>query len=273
MKEKNHNLSIGDNRNSVGSSSNKFGLNTNNNPSKNIRDEKMIKRESDTTMMQKPQRITSEKPRLYDSVGRPGITKFSSRFSTSAGSENRDDDQSFERMILMKEIPDEVTHDMLFNLCSLYGNIYNVWVHSDLKLALVCFECSSQTAVARQHLNGLVLFGNEIKIRMAVDDAAISEMVFDGEEKDFRNNPNQRFKIPGSKNYNNVNPPSTTIHLSNLPENYDLFKLADLFSCVAIAQNVSYFSGSNTMALANFDTVADATQVLVTFHNYNIHGR
>lgn len=223
--------------------------------------------------MQKNNRFIPENARLYESVGRPGIGKFSSRFSTSAGSENKDDDPTYERMLLIREIPEVLTHDMLFNLCSLYGNIHNIWVHVDLKLALVCFECPLQAQVANQHLNGLILFDHQLKLKMASEEAAISEMVLDGDERDFRNNPNQRFKIPGSKNYNNVNPPSTTIHLSNLPENYELSKLGDLFRRVAAPQNVSYFSGSNTMALANFDSVAEASQVLVTFHNYNIHGR
>jgi len=176
-------------------------------------------------------------------------------------------------MLLIQEIPDNATHDMIFNLCSLYGNVHSIWVHSDLKLALVCYECASQVQVASQSLNGLSLFGSLLKVRLASEDSALSEMALDGEEKDFRLNPNQRFKIPGSKNYNNVNPPSTTVHLSNLPENYELSKVAELFRPVARPQNVSYFSGSKTMALANFDSVAEASQVLVTFHNHNINGR
>ena len=166
-----------------------------------------------------------------------------------------------------------MTHDMLFNLCSLYGNIDEIWIHSDLRLALVCYECNSQVETACNSLNGLVICQSQLKTKRASDEAALSDMVMDGEEVDYRQNPNQRFKIPGSKNHNNVNPPSTTIHLSNLPENYDLNKLQDIFSTVSKAQNISYFSGSKTMALANFDSVSEASQVLAMYHNFNILGR
>ncbi len=38
-----------------------------------------------------------------------------------------------------------------------------------------------------------------------------------GLTKDFTNSPLHRFKKPGSKNYNNIFPPGTVLHLSNIP--------------------------------------------------------
>lgn len=38
-----------------------------------------------------------------------------------------------------------------------------------------------------------------------------------GLTKDYTNSPLHRFKKPHSKNYNNIFPPSTTLHLSNIP--------------------------------------------------------
>lgn len=237
-------------------------------------DEKTIKRESDTTMMPRRSPQASEYTRLYESVGRQGIkNQYSSRFSTSAGSENRDEDQSYDKMLLIQEIPDECTHDMVFNLCSLYGNVLEIWLHEDFKLAVVLYESSDQVYTSQRCLDRLQLFETTLKVKIASEESTLTGMAQDGDSKDFRTNPNQRFKIPGSKNYNNMNPPSTTIHLSNLPELYDLSKLRDMFAPIAVPQNISYFSGSKTMALGNFDSVADATQVLVKFHNYNINGR
>ena len=81
--------------------------------------------------------------RLYDSVGIGNLGYLGSRFSTSAGSDNREDDEGFKKMILILEIPCNITHDMIFNLCTLYGNVHDVWIHEDLKLALVGYECAS----------------------------------------------------------------------------------------------------------------------------------
>ena len=38
-----------------------------------------------------------------------------------------------------------------------------------------------------------------------------------GLTKDFTNSSLHRFKKPGSKNYQNIYPPSATLHLSNIP--------------------------------------------------------
>lgn len=235
-------------------------------------EEKFLRRESDITYMQKKPRMVPESDRQYGSLGRVAI-KYNSRLSTSADSENRDEESALESKLLIHEVAEDLTHDMLFNLCSLYGNINEIWIHTDMRLALVCYESGYQVQTACGSLNGLTICGSQLKAKRACDEGALSEMVMDGEKVDYRQNPNQRFKIPGSKNHNNVNPPSTTIHLSNLPENYDLHKLHELFSSISKAQNISYFSGSKTMALANFDSVADASQVLATYHNFNILGR
>ena len=38
-----------------------------------------------------------------------------------------------------------------------------------------------------------------------------------GLTKDYSNSPLHRFKKPDSKNYQNIYPPSATLHLSNIP--------------------------------------------------------
>lgn len=235
-----------------------------------------IKRESDPLNLKKNgQRFQGDShKRMTESLGRAQYSnRFGSRFSTRAGSESREEDKNFDRMILIQEVPEAITHDMIFNLCSLYGNIDQIWLHEEMMTSLVCYETAGQVDFACTSLNGLAFFDSQIKVKPASKETPISEMAMDGDEIDYKSNSNQRFKIPGSKNYNNMNPPSTTIHLSNLPENYDLSKIVELFEGVARPEQVTYFSGSKTMALANFETIAQATQVLVTFHNHNILSR
>lgn len=70
-----------------------------------------------------------------------------------------------------------------------------------------------------------------------------------------------------------MNPPSSTLHLSNLPENYDLKELKQLFETVATPLGITHFNDSSSMALACFDSVDAGIRIITTFHNYNILGR
>lgn len=73
---------------------------------------------------------------------------------------------------------------------------------------------------AMSHLNGQKMYGKIIRVtlskhqtvqlpREGLDDQGLT--------KDFTNSPLHRFKKPGSKNFQNIFPPSATLHLSNVP--------------------------------------------------------
>jgi RNA recognition motif-containing protein len=91
--------------------------------------------------------------------------------------------------------------------------------------------------------------------------------------KDYSKFNDQRFKIPNSKNFKNMNPPSTTIHISNLPESYDLNEIKKLFGTVSMPLGITRFNESTTMALACLDNIDSAIRVITTFHNHPIMGR
>lgn len=80
-------------------------------------------------------------------------------------------------------------------------------------VSLFCFPAMS-------HLNGQKMYGKIIRVtlskhqtvqlpREGLDDQGLT--------KDFGNSPLHRFKKPGSKNFQNIFPPSATLHLSNIP--------------------------------------------------------
>lgn len=50
-----------------------------------------------------------------------------------------------------------------------------------------------------------------------------------GLTKDYSNSPLHRFKKPGSKNYQNIYPPSSTLHLSNIPSTVDEDQIQEAF--------------------------------------------
>lgn len=73
---------------------------------------------------------------------------------------------------------------------------------------------------AMNHLDKLRLWGKAIRV-MASKHQAV-QLPKEGQPdagltRDYSQNPLHRFKKPGSKNYQNIYPPSATLHLSNIP--------------------------------------------------------
>ena len=73
---------------------------------------------------------------------------------------------------------------------------------------------------AMMHLDKIRLWGKQIKV--APSKHAVVQLPKEGQPdagltKDFSNSPLHRFKKPNSKNYQNIYPPSATLHLSNIP--------------------------------------------------------
>lgn len=97
---------------------------------------------------------------------------------------------------------------------------------NEMKLEFVSFKQISQKVflccflLAMSHLNGQKMYGKIIRVtlskhqtvqlpREGLDDQGLT--------KDFTSSPLHRFKKPGSKNFQNIFPPSATLHLSNIP--------------------------------------------------------
>jgi len=73
---------------------------------------------------------------------------------------------------------------------------------------------------AQTHLDKVKLFGKQIRVMPSKHQGV--QMPKEGQPdagltKDYSASPLHRFKKPGSKNYQNIYAPSTTLHLSNIP--------------------------------------------------------
>lgn len=76
------------------------------------------------------------------------------------------------------------------------------------------------TVAAMSHLNGQKLLGKPIRITLSKHQTVQlprEQQEDHGLTKDYGNSPLHRFKKPGSKNFQNIFPPSATLHLSNIP--------------------------------------------------------
>uniref|UniRef100_H2ZWK8 Polypyrimidine tract binding protein 2 n=1 Tax=Latimeria chalumnae TaxID=7897 RepID=H2ZWK8_LATCH len=135
-------------------------------------------------------------------------------------------------------------------------------------------EKSGLIFLAMSHLNGQKMYGKIIRVtlskhqtvqlpREGLDDQGLT--------KDFSNSPLHRFKKPGSKNFQNIFPPSATLHLSNIPPSVTEDDLRTLFANTGgTVKAFKFFQRDHKMALLQMGTVEEAIQALIDLHNYNL---
>uniref|UniRef100_A0A803XL44 RRM domain-containing protein n=1 Tax=Meleagris gallopavo TaxID=9103 RepID=A0A803XL44_MELGA len=138
-------------------------------------------------------------------------------------------------VLLVSNLNEEmVTPQSLFTLFGVYGDVQRVKILYNKKdSALIQMADGNQSQLAMSHLNGQKMYGKIIRVtlskhqtvqlpREGLDDQGLT--------KDFGNSPLHRFKKPGSKNFQNIFPPSATLHLSNIPPSVAEEDLRTLFA-------------------------------------------
>ncbi|KAG9350787.1 hypothetical protein JZ751_024676 [Albula glossodonta] len=156
-----------------------------------------------------------------------------------------------------------------------YGDVMRVKILFNKKEnALVQMSDATQAQLAMSHLNGQKLHGKAIRVTLSKHTNV--QLPREGQEdqgltKDFSNSPLHRFKKPGSKNYQNIFPPSATLHLSNIPPSVVEDDLKMLFaSSGALVKAFKFFQKDRKMALIQMGSVEEAIQSLIEFHNHDL---
>ncbi|KAK6310528.1 polypyrimidine tract-binding protein 2 isoform X1 [Coregonus clupeaformis] len=178
-------------------------------------------------------------------------------------------------VLLVSNLNEEmVTPQSLFTLFGVYGDAQRVKILYNKKdSALIQMSDGNQAQLAMSHLNGQKMNGKIIRVtlskhqtvqlpREGLDDQGLT--------KDFTNSPLHRFKKPGSKNFQNIFPPSATLHLSNVPEDVTEEDLRLLFSNAGGTVKAFKFFQGHKMALLQMSTVEEAIQALMDLHNYDM---
>lgn len=132
----------------------------------------------------------------------------------------------------------------------------------------------NQAQLAMSHLNGQRLHGKPLRITMSKHQTV--QLPREGQEdqgltKDFTNSPLHRFKKPGSKNFQNIFPPSATLHLSNIPPAVSEEDIKQLFSqngCTV--KGFKFFQKDRKMALIQMGSVEEAIESLIELHNHDM---
>ncbi|XP_064197449.1 polypyrimidine tract-binding protein 1-like [Anguilla rostrata] len=171
--------------------------------------------------------------------------------------------------------PESVTPNCLFTLFGVYGDVMRVKILFNKKdNALVQMADGTQAQLAMSHLNGQKLHGKAIRVTLSKHTTV--QLPREGHEdqgltKDYSSSPLHRFKKPGSKNYQNIFPPSATLHLSNIPPSVVEDDLKSLFaSSGALVKAFKFFQKDRKMALIQMSSVEEAIESLIEFHNHDL---
>lgn len=169
----------------------------------------------------------------------------------------------------------ETEPDHLFILFGVYGDVQRVKILFNKKdTALIQMAEPQQAIHAINHLDKVKLWGKAIRVmhskhtnvqlpKEGQPDAGLT--------KDFTNSSLHRFKKPGSKNYQNIYPPSATLHLSNIPASVEETDLKQAFTNINITiQAFKFFPKDRKMALVQLASSEEAVAALVKLHNYQL---
>ncbi|KAM4634291.1 polypyrimidine tract-binding protein 3 isoform 2-T2 [Polymixia lowei] len=171
--------------------------------------------------------------------------------------------------------PESVTPHSLFILFGVYGDVHRVKILFNKKEnALIQMADSTQAQLAMSHLNGQRLHGKVIRVTVSKHQTV--QLPREGQEdqgltKDFSGSALHRFKKPGSKNFQNIFPPSATLHLSNIPPSITDDMLKDLFAGMGYTVKAfKFFQKDRKMALIQLGSVEEAIQALIDLHNHEL---
>ncbi|KAL1116464.1 hypothetical protein AAG570_004937, partial [Ranatra chinensis] len=179
-------------------------------------------------------------------------------------------------VLLITHLNEEViTTDALFTLFGVYGDVQRVKILYNKKdSALIQMAEPHQAHLAMMHLDKVVLYGKQMRV-MASKHQTV-QLPKEGQPdagltKDYTSSNLHRFKKPGSKNYQNIYPPSATLHLSNIPPNVKEEDLKEAFTNNGFTVNgFKFFPKDRKMALIELASIEEAVSALIQMHNHQL---
>ncbi|XP_033224278.1 polypyrimidine tract-binding protein 1 isoform X2 [Belonocnema kinseyi] len=179
-------------------------------------------------------------------------------------------------VLLISNLNEEmVTPDALFTLFGVYGDVQRVKILYNKKdSALIQLAEPHQAHLAITHMDKLKVFGKPIRVMLSKHQTV--QLPREGQPdagltKDYTNSPLHRFKKPGSKNYQNIYPPSATLHLSNIPATVSEEEIKDAFTKGGFTVKAfKFFPKDRKMALIQMSSMDDAVAALIKMHNHQL---
>ncbi|NXM68042.1 PTBP3 protein, partial [Serilophus lunatus] len=170
--------------------------------------------------------------------------------------------------------PEAITPYGLFILFGVYGDVHRVKImFKNRGIALVQMADATQAQLAINHLDGQRLYGRIMRTTLSKYQTV--QLPREGQEdkgltKDYSNSPLHRFKNPSSKNFQNIFPPSATLHLSNIPPSVTVDDLKNLFASKgSTVRGFRFFQKDCKMALIRLGSVEEAVHALIELHDHD----
>lgn len=179
-------------------------------------------------------------------------------------------------VLLVSNLDETLTEcEHLFILFGVYGDVQRVKILFNKKdTALVQMSEPQQALLAMNHLDKTKLWGKAIRVMPSKHTTV--QLPKEGQPdagltKDYSNSNLHRFKKPGSKNYSNIYPPSSTLHLSNIPSTVEEADLRQAFANIGLhVQAFKFFPKDRKMALVQLGGIDEAITALVKLHNFQL---
>uniref|UniRef100_A0A0A9ZFS1 Polypyrimidine tract-binding protein 3 n=1 Tax=Lygus hesperus TaxID=30085 RepID=A0A0A9ZFS1_LYGHE len=179
-------------------------------------------------------------------------------------------------VLLVSNLNEEIiTTDALFVLFGVYGDVQRVKILYNKKdSALIQVAEPHQANLAIMHLDKVRLYGKQMRVMSSKHQTV--QLPKDGQPdagltKDYTSSNLHRFKKPGSKNYQNIYPPSSTLHLSNIPPNITEEDLKEAFTEAGFTvTGFKFFPKDKKMALLELPSVDEAVEALIKMHNHQL---
>lgn len=206
----------------------------------------------------------------------PNLGAFALASNGALGTPNPAVLRGLSNVLLVSNLNEEmVTPDALFTLFGVYGDVQRVKILYNKKdSALIQMAEPHQAYLAMTHLDKLRIWNKTIRV-MASKHQAV-QLPKEGQPdagltRDYAQNPLHRFKKPGSKNYQNIYPPSATLHLSNIPALVTEEDIKEAFTKHGFdVKAFKFFPKDHKMALIQLSSIEEAVCALIKMHNYQL---
>lgn len=172
--------------------------------------------------------------------------------------------------------PEKPDIEGLFNLFGVCGDVIRIKILYNKKdTALIQYANAQQAETALMYLNSCPLNGRHIQVNASKHSSVAmpppgADEVHSNLTRDFTNSPFHRYKVAGSKNSQNICPPSQVLHISNIPLNASEEMMKELFSQYGTVVGFKFFSKDKKMGLVQLATTPEAVECLIRLHNFKL---
>jgi len=178
-------------------------------------------------------------------------------------------------VLLVSNIPDQIAKvENIFNMIGMYGDVIAVKILRNKRdCCLVQMAKPHHAHQVRIYLDQAKVGGNKLCISNSrVENLLIKRIEEDNElQRDFSNSRNHRYRnnVMAAKLIRNLGPPSSTLHVANLPPELNHTEVKGLFTEAGFTVKESEECGATgNMALLSMASPDEALLALAVMHNY-----